>query len=415
MLQLNSNLLKVRLGSIRDYVEAKSVNDGVCHETFLRIGRRDDRIFLDLGDADWRAASISPDDWQVIDQPPVKFLRPPQMKPLPVPEKGELLESILQPFINVSTESDFRLIVSWLIAALFDKGPYPILAVGGEQGSGKSTVARLLRMLVDPNKATNRAAPRDERDLLVSAFNSWVLSFDNLSGIPNWFSDALCRLNSNGGFSTRALHTDMDEVVLQVARPIILNGIPDLSSRADLGDRSITITLPAIPEELRRSEDEYWSDFEKAWPLILGGLLDALSAGLRNLPNVQLERKPRMADFAKKITAAESGLGWEPGAFMVAYEANRNEMVEVAFDSDHVARVIRDNIRAAWEGTATELIEELGSKVGEDVRKSRFWPKSPSAMGNALKRAAPILRKIGFTIEHRRSEKRMIIIEPPAR
>ena len=228
----------------------------------------------------------------MIEQAPVKFIRPTSIKALPTPEKGELLEYQLRPFINVESDNDFKLILSWLVAVLFETGPYPILILNGEQGSAKSTLARLLRMLIDPNKATNRAAPREERDLLISAYNTWVLSLDNMSNLPNWLSDALCRVSSGGGYATRALRTDLDEVVLQIARPIILNGIPDLANRPDLGERAIILTLPAIPDEQRIDEEEFWKNFECAWPFILGGLFDALSASLRNLPTVHLEKKP---------------------------------------------------------------------------------------------------------------------------
>lgn len=136
------------------------------------------------------------------------------------------------------------------------------------------------------------AAPHEERDLLISAYNTWVLSLDNMSNLPNWLSDALCRVSSGGGYATRALRTDLDEVVLQIARPIILNGIPDLANRPDLGERAIILTLPAIPDEQRIDEEEFWKNFECAWPFILGGLFDALSASLRNLPTVHLEKKP---------------------------------------------------------------------------------------------------------------------------
>jgi hypothetical protein len=45
-------------------------------------------------------------------------------------------------------------------------GPYPLLAVSGEQGSAKTVLSKLLRALVDPNVAAVRALPREERELL---------------------------------------------------------------------------------------------------------------------------------------------------------------------------------------------------------------------------------------------------------
>ena len=86
--------------------------------------------------------------------------------------------------------------------------------------------------------------------------------------------------------------------------------------------------------------------FEAKRATILGALFDAVSAALRFLSKVKLDRAPRMADFAKWITAAESGLGWEPGAFLKVYGENRRDVIESSFEADSVAVAIRDWIIA---------------------------------------------------------------------
>ena len=65
-------------------------------------------------------------------------------------------------------------------------GPYPLLAISGEQGSAKTVLSKLLRALVDPNVAPVRALPREERELMIAAHNGHLLAFDNLSGLPAW-------------------------------------------------------------------------------------------------------------------------------------------------------------------------------------------------------------------------------------
>src|SRR5205085_4908492 len=114
----------------------------------------------------------------------------------------------------------------------------------------------------------------------------YLLAFDNLSGLPPWLSDALCRLASGGSFAVRQLFSDDDEVLFQAARPILLNGIEDVISRPDLADRAIFLTLSPIAEAQRRPEAELWREFQLARPQILGALLDALSHGLRSLPSL---------------------------------------------------------------------------------------------------------------------------------
>lgn len=121
--------------------------------------------------------------------------------------------------------------------------------------------------MIDPNKSPARAMPRDVRDLMIMAKNSCILVFDNLSYLPSWFSDCLCRLSTGGGFATRQLHTDMNEVLFEEERPIVLNGIEELASRTDLVDRSIIFDLPVI--ERFRQEREFWERFEAAHPRLL--------------------------------------------------------------------------------------------------------------------------------------------------
>ena len=173
----------------------------------------------------------------------------------------------LRSFLNVKSDADFVLAAAWLLGCLSDRGPYPALGLSGEQGSAKSSFARILKDLVDPHTVSLRSLSRDERDLFIAANNGYVLAFDNVSTIPAGMSDTLCRLATGGGFSTRKLHTDQDEVLIDVTRPMILNGIEDFFARADLADRAILLTLEAIPEERRRTEAELWATFEAERPL----------------------------------------------------------------------------------------------------------------------------------------------------
>lgn len=398
------------------HLEAKAEIDGARYDPMRRVGYADGAAYLDLADDELRVVEITRSGWRLVDNPPVKFVRSRNMQPLPAPEAGGLIEK-LRNFVNVRTDSDFKMIVAWLVAALRSQGPFPILVLHGEQGTAKSTTTRVLRSLIDPSKPLIRSVPREERDLVIGASNAWVLAFDNMSGIPPWLSDALCRMSTGGGYSTRALHTDSDEFVFDGQRPIILNGIPDMTARPDLGSRAVPIELPVLTEQERRSESEFFEEFERARPSILGALFDAVSAALRYLPETQLDRLPRMADFAKWVTAAEPSLGWEPGTFLKVYEENRNDIVAESIDANPVAKAIKDFVLQdhphGWLGSPTELLEELNSFISENIRTSRSWPRAVNTFGGALKRVAPLLRQIGFTIEQVHSGNRSVRISPP--
>ena len=365
---------------------------------FIRVGGLDGRLYLDLGDEAWRAMEIDLDGWRAIDKPPVRFRRAAGVQPLPMPVPGGSVD-MLRSFLNVQSDADFVLVVAWALAVLRDTGPYPVIVLSGEQGSAKSTFSAILRALLDPNTAPLRALPREDRDLFIAATNGHVLAFDNVSGLPAWISDTLCRLATGGGFAVRQLYTDQDEVLFDATRPVILNGIEDIVTRPDLADRAIFLTLEPIPEERRRPEKELWAAFEAERPRILGVLLDAVVEGLKRLPETHLQRLPRMADFALWATACETAL-WPAGTFWRAYAGNRDDAVDSVIEADPVGSAIRSLMmsRTEWTGTASDLLGALGEAAGERTARSRTWPDTPRALSGRLRRAAAFLRKVGIEV-----------------
>jgi len=265
------------------------------------------------------------------------------------------------------------------------------LAIAGEQGSAKTVLSKLLRALIDPSVAPVRALPRDERELFIAASNGHVLAFDNLSGLPPWLSDTLCRLTSGGAFSTRRLFTDQDEILFAAARPIILNGIEEVITRPDLADRAILLMLAPIAERQRRPETALWREFELARPRILGALLDAAAHGLQMLPQVDPKRLPRMADFALWVAACE-GAFRPAGTLETAYSNNRRDAIENIVDADPVPACVRELMadRAHWTGSASDLL-----RAGTNVAG---WPKNPHALAGRLRRAQTFLRTLGIEI-----------------
>jgi hypothetical protein len=402
--------------SALNVIEAKAHFDAPERVVHIRVGGLDDRLYLDLGDETWRAVEIDAAGWRVIENPPVRFRRASGMKPLPIPTAGGSVET-LRSFLNVRSDADFVLVVAWALACLRNRGPYPVIVLSGEQGSAKSTFSAILRALLDPNTAPLRALPREDRDLFIAANNGHVLTFDNVSGLPPWISDTLCRLATGGGFAVRQLFTDEDEVLFDATRPVILNGIEDIVARPDLADRAVFLTLEPIPEERRRPEAELWAAFEAERPHILGALLDAVVEGLKRLPETHLPKLPRMADFAKWATACETAM-WPAGTFWSAYCGNRDEAVEAVIEADPVAAAVRAWMatRTAWTGTALDLLGTLDEVAGERVVKSKTWPISPRALSGRLRRAATFLRKIGIEIEFTKSDERIIHItaRPPS-
>lgn len=387
------------LQDARNTLTARGMFEGEEHEVHTRVAGAGEAIYLDLCNDSWEAVEVTGAGWRVVPEAPVRFRREPGMRSLPRPVRGGSVDE-LRPLINVPDHASFALFIAFLVAALRPRGPYPLLVLHGEQGSAKSTLARMARDLVDPARAPLRALPRNEQDLMISATRGWMLAFDNLSGLPDWLSDAFCRLSTGGGFAARELYTDADEVIFSAMRPVVLNGIDDVVGRQDLVDRSLTVGLPAICDEHRQRENELWARFEALRPRLLGALLDAVTCALRRGPEVRLERSPRMADFAHWVVAAEPALPWAEGTFFAANEGNRQESVEVSLEADLVGSAIRALLaeREVFEGTSQELLALLASKATDATRRLRTWPSSPRSLASRLKRAAPALRQAGIAV-----------------
>lgn len=382
--------------------------------TFLRVGRSGIALYLDLGDATGRAVETTADGWRVVERPPVHFVRSSALRPLPIPERGGSFAELFR--LVALPEEQRPLLLGWLLAALRPEGPFPVLAVHGEQGSGKTTACRMIRRLIDPHEAELRGPPDDDRTLFVSARHTWVLGYDNLSTIPRWLSDALCCIVSGGAYTTRKLYTDDGEALFKAQRPILLNGIEEVATRPDLLERCLVLSLPAIPEDQRRPEDELWREYEAMRPRLLGTLLDALACALRGLSSVPSLRWPRMADFAKWATAAESAMGLPPGGFLAAYTANIRAASDLPLEASPIVAPLRallskqpprlDGQGPSWTGTATALLGELRQCAQHDEPKQADWPRNGQALSGQLKRLMPYLRRAGITVGSSRASDR---------
>ena len=383
-----------------DTLAAQAQFEGTTRKAALRITGSDERVFMDLGGPSWEAVEVTANGWHVHAPEDAYFRRVKSMKPLPRPEDTNTQDALrkLRKHIRVNTDADFALLLAWLVQALRPSGPYPLLVLQGEQGSGKTTTAEMIRALIDPSHVPTRAAPRKEEDLIVYAENAWVLSLDNMSGIRPWLSDALCRLATGGGFGTRKLYAGREEEIFYAQRPVILNGIDDVTGRPDLADRAVVITLNTIPENERKTAKQVWGSFNADRAAIVGGLLDACTTAIRRVDSVAFDTLPRMADFAVWAAAAEQAFPTPPDTFRTAYAGNRERTTREAAERDPVAMAVLDmlNERNQWTGKVSELQSVLLKYISDDEHPPdalNTW----QALRSHLKRIMPMLRDLGVT------------------
>ena len=380
-------------------LEAKAKFSGECHKVFRRVGHQDGKIYIDLVNENWEVVEIDSSGWRILKESPVMFIRGKYSKAMPTPTTGGNLNQLWQ-YINVK-ELDKALIFGWLMGAFKPQGPYPLLSINGIQGSGKTFLTRVLRTIVDPNTADTSNAPRDERDFAAQAYNNWLICLDNLSNIDNWLSDALCRMSTGGGISSRRLYSDVEEVVYEISRPGIVNGIPDLATRADLRERCISIELEPLGETKRESDAKLMQSFKNDLPKILGAIFGLLSSAIRKKSNIKLERKPRLAEFSEWVVAAEQGANL-PAQFLEAYFENLQNSDEDAAEVSVIVYALQILMKEnrTWIGTISELFKHLNRLDGitDEMKRSKAWRDSALKMRNEIKRNITTLRTVGIGI-----------------
>jgi hypothetical protein len=386
-----------------------ALNERFKEEVWIRSAWHEGHIYIDLARDDNTVVKIGADcdnGWELTNDPPVYFRRPKGFWELPLPIRGGDINK-LRPLINAGHDEDWMLMVAWMVNAMFPpSASFPVLAINGEQGSAKSTTCRILKKIIDPNfTPLIGSSVREERDLAITARNSYVIGFDNLSGLSKWQSDALCQLATGQGFRTRKLHTDDEEILFNAKRPMIVNGIEPLLGREDFQNRCLACNLPPISDSNRIDENEINTKVEELQPGILGWIFDVIAHSLANIDNVKLEKTPRMADFVKRIVAGEELMPWENGKFMEVLMDNRDELVELALENSPLgSEIVRlMEAKSFYESTPTELREILNRRALAENRNSDSWPTSTKWFSTALTRISPNLRKAGIDYKSGRS------------
>ncbi len=372
--------------------------DGELVCVHMRIAAIAGHVWVDLANHAWQAIEITPEGWRIVDRPPVRFIRKSGMKPLPLPEPGLGSLDPLFDLLGIEDPDTRILVTAWLVSCIGSSGSHPILALTGEQGSGKTTFARALQRLVDPHTMEGRSPPRGEEDIAIAAQNAHLLIYENLSGISQALSDSLCRVATGAGFAARKLYTDAEERQLQFRRPVIVNGIDDLATRSDLADRMISIELSPMPEGRRRTEAALWARFDQLRPGLIGALFD-LVAHVLNTEDLDL-RLERMAEYSQLGGKVAIALGLEPTAFTEAFRRNRDTTSLLALESSAIGppllRIIR---RERFTGLVQELLALLRVEGREEEKRHPEWPRGARGLGSALRRLQPNLTRLGVRVE----------------
>jgi energy-coupling factor transporter ATP-binding protein EcfA2 len=395
------------LSSAMNVIRAMARFSSPKYQVHNRVAKVDGAIWYDLSDSDWRAVRITSAGWSVVKNPPVFFRRYPHQQPQVEPASPACDLGELSPFVNLRTESEGRLLLTYMVACLRPDIPHPILLLCGPQGSAKSTAFRVMRRLVDPARPDLLTFPKKQGDLVQMLSDNWMAGFDNVGSLSGETSDMLCRAATGEGFSKHKLYTDTGVILFDYRRCVGLNGIHIASYQPDLQDRCILLEFEPISAKARRSEEEFWAEFERLRPQLLAAVFDALSKAMRIYDSIKPTGLPRMADFDKWGRAIAEASGWSQDEFHAAYEQNASQRNREVLENDLVARVLEELLKDEphWEGSPSSLLSELDNVAGSlsiDT-KAKEWPRNPIALSKRLKTLNCNLAQAGIEVCRDRS------------
>lgn len=374
-------------------LSGKALFDGKSVEIYTRIAKTEDGYWLDLCNDKWEAVQVTKHGWKVLSGNAIPlFQRSQSMKAIPTPQAGGSLEALWQ-LINIPPGYQ-KMVLAWLLECLRSDTPHVVVELFGEQGTAKSTTQRLLKMLIDPCAANLKANPKKVEDVWIGATNCHLVSFENISQLTPEYQDALCVLATGGAHATRTLFTNQEETVIELRKPIILNGISVNVTAPDLLDRSIQIELPPVNTRLQSCAVE--ESFGKYYAQIVGALLDQFVAALHQMGTVSIVdvKKPRMVDFAYLGEALYQADGLEAGAFLADYQVMRQKGVQRSIEASPIGIALLAYLEQnpiGWSGKLQELLVLLPKPTGETN-----WPRTGKSLGDALRRLAPALRTLGY-------------------
>lgn len=386
-----------RVPSNAGLADAISVLEGKAQrlepvQTHLRVAHREGAVFIDLGDAEGHVVRVDASGWSVEPTAPVIFRRTEVGQAMPIPIRGGELDA-LWTLCNIDP-AEQPLVLSWLLATFMPDAACPILVLVGEQGSAKSTSARVLASIVDPCMPQLRRPPVSDVDWPAVAQVSRVVALDNMSHVPDRLSDPLCRAVTGDGDVRRRLYSDGNVVPFAFKRAILLNGISLGSLRGDLAERTLTCTLGVITPEQRKLDAEVNSTLATQLPALTGAIFDLLSQALKVLPTLELPSKPRMSDFAVLLAAVDEVLGTNG---LEQYLTQLQSRAVDTIDGDNVLTALRSETEVEWSGTASELLAKI-TFYAPDGHDRKYWPGTPQKLAQYLTRRAPAMRAAGWTV-----------------
>jgi len=279
--------------------------------------------------------------------------------------------------------------------------------VYGPRSSGKTTTTRMGRNLVNPMKTDSYDAPSNKRDLIVILSQDPFPLFDNVNeSFSSGLQSILSGAGTGYGHKERLLFTNFGSARLQFRRTMIINGLKVPVNKEDIVSRCLLVPFDGSFASGDVDKSALEADFNKQRANLFGGMLDVMSAALKVLPTIAPIPSGlfRFRDWARLALACAEVMGTSRDDFLEILDIAKKRQDRYVTTStpvcDAALRLMEQ--RSQWEGTATDLLNEL-EKIGRMARLDMSqWPKSAEQLGHILNNVKKEMAAEGVTLERNR-------------
>lgn len=377
-----------------------------------RVAQTDDAVWYDLANDAGQAVRITPEGWQVVNNPPNLFRKELHMTEQVSPQPNGDVRKLLS-FLNISEPSQQLLMLVYIVSCFIPGFPHPILYLHGQRGAAKSTASRYIRKLVDPSRIPVVSMAKKVGQASQQLLHHHFIVYENVTKIPDEISDLLCIAVTGGGIEDREYYTNADAFIYSIRTNIGINGINVAATKPDLLERCILMELERVNTRTRRSESKLDAAFEEARASVLGGILDTVAKAMKIRPQLEIDELPRMADFALWGCAIAEALGYTSSDFLSAYESKLEQQEKQAILSSPEAKMVLKlmNNVSVWEGTPDQLYKALTGIMNEEgSTPDHEFAKGTNVMSARLNDLKSNFPTVGLEYATSKSGKRHVVI-----
>lgn len=375
---------------------------GEVRRVYTRHGSSGDELYYDLCNEECQSVRITKDGWEIVDDAPIMFRHYDHMLPQVTPirgGKGALKKLVGLANINQNGRDIFSVQLVVLCVPDIDQ-----MGAGtfGVEGTGKTTIQRLVSEACDPTTDTEVSLPKNDNDLGLYLFTHRIAVFDNLTYITGEQSDILSRAGTGATDVKRSLFTNNGVNRRRYKVPTFFNGISVTGAKPDFYDRNVIYRTMETFNGPRLSKTKLGKKIRELLPEALGEMFDILSDAMKcrdDFDEDNVDWKPRMTDWYLWALAVSKAMGKPDGWF----EDRFRPMVEqrnFAISADDPLTVAMEYIvkNNGFVGTAQELYSHINDyDIGiPDIcnidTRDQKWPNKANSLGMRLENMMVSLR-----------------------